>query len=75
MWGKKQPEKETVLQVEGMMCAHCKARVEAALTAVKGVRAAVADPTAGTATVTAAADVTAAALITAIEAAGYKACV
>ena len=34
---------ETVLKVEGMMCAHCKGRVEKACKAQKGVREAVAD--------------------------------
>ena len=44
--------KETmVLKVEGMHCPHCKARVEKALSEVKGVKSAVADLDAKTATV------------------------
>ena len=39
------------LKVEGMMCAHCEARVKKALEAVPGVESAVADHTAGTAVV------------------------
>ena len=40
------------LYVEGMMCAHCKARVEQALRSVDGVADATADPASGTAEVT-----------------------
>ena len=42
---------ETVLKIEGMMCAHCQARVEKALAAVKGVKRAQVDLEAKTATV------------------------
>lgn len=34
---------ETVIKVEGMMCNHCKARVESACKTVPGVQDAVAD--------------------------------
>lgn len=40
-----------VLDVEGMHCGHCKARVEAALKAVKGVKTAEADLASATAEV------------------------
>ena len=60
-----------VLTVEGMMCEHCKARVEKALSAVSGVRKVTVDLAAKTATVrgTASAD----ALIAAVTDAGYTA--
>ena len=61
----------TTLSVEGMMCGHCKQRVEQALKAVPGVTDAVADVDKKTATVTGEAD--RAALIAAVENAGYKA--
>ena len=61
----------TTLSVEGMMCNHCKQRVEQALKAVPGVTDAVADVGKKTATVTGDAD--RAALIAAVENAGYKA--
>lgn len=61
----------TVLHVEGMMCNHCKQRVEQALKAVPGVTDAVADVEKKTATVTGDAD--RAALVAAVEQAGYKA--
>lgn len=44
--------KESItLKVEGMHCAHCQARVETALKAVKGVKSAVVDLEQKTATV------------------------
>ena len=61
----------TVLHVEGMMCGHCKQRVEQVLMAVPGVTDAVADVEKKTATVTGDAD--RAALVAAVEQAGYKA--
>ena len=61
----------TTLHVEGMMCSHCKQRVEQALRAVPGVTDAVADVDKKTASVTGHAD--RAALIAAVENAGYKA--
>ena len=61
----------TTLHVEGMMCSHCKQRVEQALRTVPGVTDAVADVDKKTASVTGSAD--RAALIAAVEQAGYKA--
>lgn len=43
---------ETVIKVEGMMCTHCKARVEKVCKAVPGVADAVVDLAAKTVTVT-----------------------
>ena len=59
------------LSVEGMMCSHCTARVEAALKAVSGVTAARADVKAKAAWVEGS-GVTAEALKKAVEDAGYK---
>ncbi|MCD8341811.1 MAG: heavy metal translocating P-type ATPase [Clostridiales bacterium] len=61
-----------VLTVEGMMCAHCKANVEKALSAVAGVTSAVADLEAKTATVTLAAPVADEVLTAAVTDAGYE---
>ena len=63
----------TVLTVEGMMCGHCSARVEAALTAISGVKSAKADLAAGTVTVEASTKVPTAAMIAAVKNAGYQA--
>ena len=60
-----------VLHVEGMMCEHCKARVEKALAAVSGVTKVKVDLKAKTATVYGAADD--AALLAAVTDAGYTA--
>lgn len=60
---------QTVIHVEGMMCSHCKARVEKVCKAVPGVEDALADLEAKTVTVTGTAD--AAALKKAITDAGY----
>lgn len=60
----------TVIHVEGMMCGHCKARVEKACQAVPGVQEAVADLEAKQVTVTGNAD--SAALRKAIVDAGYE---
>lgn len=60
------------LVVEGMMCVHCKAAVEKALSAVPGVTAAVVDLAAKTATVTADASVSDAALVKAVTDADYE---
>ena len=43
---------EKTLDVKGMMCQHCEARVKKALEALEGVTAAVADHDKGTAVVT-----------------------
>ncbi len=50
---------ETVIKVEGMMCKHCKARVEQVCKAVPGTQDAVVDLAAKTVTVTGTADVAA----------------
>ena len=60
----------TVILVEGMMCPHCKARVESVCKAVAGVTDAVVDLQAKNVTVTGDADK--AALIKAITDAGYE---
>ena len=60
------------LKVEGMMCAHCEARVKKALEAVPGVESAAADHTAGTAVVTLAGPVADETLKAAVEAQDYK---
>ena len=60
------------LQVEGMMCEHCEARVKKVLEALEGVTEAVADHTAGTAVVTLSGEVSDEALKSAVEAQDYK---
>lgn len=50
---------QTVIKVEGMMCAHCKARVEKICAAVPGVQEALVDLKAKTVTVTGTMDVAA----------------
>ncbi len=50
---------ETVIKVEGMMCKHCKAKVEKVCKAVPGTEDAVVDLEAKTVTVTGNADVAA----------------
>lgn len=59
-----------VLKIEGMMCAHCKARVEKALKAVAGVEKVEISLENKTATVTGSAD--ASALRQAVADAGYQ---
>lgn len=61
---------ETVIKVEGMMCTHCKARVESVCKAVDGALDAVVDLQAKQVTVTGTASVEA--LKQAIIAAGYE---
>ena len=61
---------ETVIKVEGMMCTHCKARVESVCKAVPGATDAVVDLQAKTVTVSGKADQ--AALEKAITDAGYE---
>lgn len=61
---------ETVIKVEGMMCPHCKARVESVCKAVPGTQDAVVDLQAKTVTVTGNADIVA--LKKAINQADYK---
>lgn len=62
---------EKTLQIEGMMCAHCEARVKKALEAVPGVTQATVSHEAGTAVVTLGAAVTDGALRAAVEAQDY----
>ncbi len=70
-----QPKEETnmkkVLKVEGMMCQHCKARVEKALSAVEGVASCAVDLDAKTAACTLNADVADEVLTKAVTDAGY----
>ena len=61
---------ETVIKVEGMMCPHCKARVESVCKAIPGTVDAVVDLTAKTVTVTGNGDI--AAMKKAITDAGYE---
>lgn len=63
---------EKKLLVEGMMCNHCKATVEKALSAVPGVSSAVVDLQAKTATVALSEDVADAALFDAVKAKGFE---
>ena len=60
------------LEVEGMMCEHCEARVQKALEAVDNVTLAVADHNKGTAVVTLSAEVSDEVLKNAVEAQDYK---
>ena len=68
----KNEEKVTVLKVDGMMCEHCKARVENALQAVPGVQTVTVDLSAKTAAVTGNADFET--LKKAVTDAGYSVC-
>ena len=65
------PMKKT-LNIEGMMCGHCEARVKKALEAIPGVSEAVASHTDGTAVVTLTEDVADDVLKNAVEAQDYK---
>ena len=67
---KEESMKKTVM-IEGMMCPHCAAHVEKALTSLDGVAAAKADFQAGTALVTLEGDVSDALLENAVSEAGY----
>lgn len=60
---------ESVLKVEGLMCTHCKARVEEICKAIPGTENAVADLAANTVTITGCPDMTA--VKKAIAAANY----
>lgn len=63
---------EKTLKIEGMMCAHCEARVKSALENVKGVESATVSHAHGKATVTLKKEVSSSALQKAVEKAGYK---
>ena len=66
---------EKKLNVEGMMCMHCKASVEKVLSAVPGVTAVAVDQEAKTAVVTCEASDLDADLVAAVEKKGFKATV
>lgn len=70
MFGKKKEETTTVLQVKGMMCGHCVAHVEKALSALSGVKSVKVDLEKGTATVVSA-GVSEQAMKDAVVSAGY----
>lgn len=61
---------EVILNIEGMMCPHCEARVQKALMAVPGVTGAVVSHTEGTAAVSG--DASPEALKKAVTDAGYE---
>lgn len=61
-----------IVSIRGMMCAHCSAHVEKALSAVPGVSAVAVDLGSGTATVTLSSDVADNVLAQAVTAAGYE---
>ena len=63
---------EKTMKIEGMMCAHCEARVKKALEAVEGVSQAAVSHEAGTAVVTLASDVADEVLTKAVEDQDYK---
>lgn len=60
------------VNVTGMMCGHCEARVKGALEALEGVESAVADHEKGAATITATADIDDAVIKEVIEKEGYQ---
>lgn len=64
---------KAILKVEGMMCEHCKARVDAALTAVPGVDKVKIDLKKKTATVKSKEDISTDTLIAAVKEAGFEA--
>ena len=70
MFGFGKKAETTTLKVSGMACGHCAARVEGALTALKGVKSAKVDLEAGTVTVVS--TLPAEALAKAVTEAGYK---
>lgn len=69
---KENDEMKTKINIEGMMCPHCEARVKSALEAVDGVEAADVSHKKGLAKVKLGADVPFETLKTAVEEAGYK---
>ena len=64
--------KEITLKVQGMMCAHCEARVKKCLEEIPGVESAVVSHEAGTAVVTASENVPESAMREAVTAQGYE---
>ncbi|MBO5755451.1 MAG: heavy-metal-associated domain-containing protein [Clostridia bacterium] len=71
MFGMKKETLTTTLTVEGMMCNMCKAHVEKALNALKGVASATADVAAKSVTVVHTEKVTPDAMKAAVTEAGY----
>ena len=72
---KQQKENKTMektMQIEGMMCGHCEARVKKTLEAIPGVAGAEVSHEKGTAVVTLSGDVSDETLKTAVEAQDYK---
>ena len=69
---KEEKTMEKTMKIEGMMCAHCEARVKKALEAVEGVSQAAVSHEAGTAVVTLASDVADEVLTKAVEDQDYK---
>ena len=63
---------EKTLNLEGMMCGHCEARVKQALEAIDGVSSADVSHEKGTAVVTLEKDVSDTVLKSAVEEQGYK---
>ena len=71
--GKGEKEMEKIIEVEGMMCAHCQMHVQKALAAVEGVSEAVVDLEAKKAVVKLSQEVSDETLMKAVEDAGYTA--
>lgn len=69
---KEETKMKKILEVDGMMCGHCKAHVEKALGAVEGVAAVTADVENKRAEITLSADVPDDVLIAAVKEAGYE---
>lgn len=69
---KEENKMKKTMNIEGMMCAHCEARVKKALEAVSGVETAEVSHESGTAVVTLSADASSDALKSAVEAQDYK---
>ena len=69
--GKEEINMTKTMKIQGMMCAHCEARVKKTLEAIKGVESAVVSHTAGTAVVTLSENVDNAVLKAAVEAQDY----
>ena len=72
MAGKEEKDMKKTLKIEGMMCAHCEARVKNCLEALEGVKTAEVSCRDGSATVTLEKDVSDAILKKAVEDQGYR---
>ena len=68
---RKDPNMEKTLEINGMMCPRCQARVEKTLSALEGVTSCTVDLAAKTATVTLSAPVSDETLFAAVKAQGY----